>query len=153
MKFTIEIDSEKNPDAVGEYLRSMFFAEDKNDAWSVGCYSVFDWREEVEPLPDTHEEEKVCQQCREVEAEMAASPGQIVWRDGECNCTCTREAHWTRGKKTFYSTDSALGTIECRWYWDGDGILAFMLPAGEILVNSDCKKGYGWKIVYSWKEC
>jgi len=50
MKFTTEIDSTRNPDAVGEYLRSEFFAEDPYNELSVGCYSVFDWREDVEPL-------------------------------------------------------------------------------------------------------
>lgn len=44
MKFTIEVEPDKSPDGVGEFLRSQFFAEE------VGCYSCFDWAEGVEPL-------------------------------------------------------------------------------------------------------
>ena len=35
--------------------------------------------------------------------------------------------------------------VECRWYWDGDGVLQFIFPDGSVLENSDCKKDYTWE--------
>lgn len=43
---------------------------------------------------------------------------------------------WTRGE---------MGGIECRWYWDGDGVLEFVFPNRGVLSNSDCKKSYRWE--------
>lgn len=114
MKFTIEIDPEINPNAVGEYLRSEFFAEDPDEAFSIGCFSVFEWREGVESLVN-----------------LPLSCGD----EG-----CGPGAFWTRGLKD---------DIECRYYWDGDGTLAFRLPDGKWLVNHDCKKDHEWELVDS----
>ena len=109
MKFTIELDHEKNPDAVGEFLRTQFFAEER------GCYSCFDWAEGVEPLP-----EKVV--CSEIDEE-------IPYED----------LKWTRGKKKFGED-----YIECRYFWEGDGTLAFLFPDGSCIMNDDCKKDHEW---------
>ncbi len=129
MKFTIEIDSETNPDAVGEFLRSSFFDEKKieynekemeyglNSYREVGCYSTFEWRPDVEPLE-----------------ELPIDPDDPdIFEDMK----------WTRGQKD---------GIECRYYWDGDGVLAFKLPDGKWLVNTDCKKDHDWRIVESEDE-
>ena len=114
MKFTIEVDPEERPDAVGEVLRGQFFQEDHAEG-EVGCYTSFDWQEGVEELPLVHvETEEV------VHHEL--EPGMV----------------WTRGQKD---------GIECRWHWDGDGTLAFKLPTGKWLINSDCKKDHGWSLV------
>ncbi len=43
---------------------------------------------------------------------------------------------WTRGE---------MGRIECRWVWDGDGVLEFIFPNGGMLSNTDCKKDYRWE--------
>jgi hypothetical protein len=158
MKFTMEVDSAKNPDAVGEYLRSEFFAIDPNDGWSFGCYSTFDWAAGVEPLDEIHQPEVVCSACQEtVESEtegkledMFGPQGPEHFRPEELSCCCIDETVWTRGQKSFDT--GAVGvyeeaiyiTIECRWWWDGDGTLVFSLPGGEFLVNTDCKKNYGW---------
>lgn len=48
------------------------------------------------------------------------------------------DSKWTCGKK---------GGFECRWYWEGDGTLAFRLPTGQWLVNYDCKHSYDWKLL------
>ena len=111
MKFTMEIDSERNPNAVGEYLRSDFFRQD--GAGEFGCYTTFEWREDVDVIPPL---------------------------DFPCEEDCCPEETWTRGQKN---------GIECRWYWDGDGTLAFRLPDGTWLVNRDCKKDHRWEIVNS----
>lgn len=44
MKISIEIDPQKNPCELGEFLRSEFFKEE------IGCYSCFEWSKEVESL-------------------------------------------------------------------------------------------------------
>ncbi len=117
-KFTVELDSEDNPDAVGEFLRSSFFNQ-KNveESWGdyrqLGCYQTFEWREDVEPLDS-----------------LLVDQEDSIWT-GDLNLK------WTRGQKN---------DIECRWYWDGDGTLAFHLPDGKWLVNVDCKKNYEWNL-------
>jgi hypothetical protein len=130
MKFTIEIDPEVNPDAVGEYLRSAFFNEmvtqkiGDHEYKETGCYSTFEWQEDVENLDPI-------QILDEVDGDSAPQPLFT----------------WTRGKKLVgpVSPETNLCVeIECRWYWDGDGTLVFILPDGQYLVNTDCKKDHGW---------
>lgn len=129
MKFTMEIDSELNPDAVGEFLRSSFFDEkDREAEWGgyrdTGCYTTFDWREDVEELP----QERVWS-----DQKLLADVGSEA-----LIADCDRQLMWIRGRKN---------QIECRWYWDGDGTLAFHLPDGKWLVNHDCKKDHDWNLV------
>lgn len=35
--------------------------------------------------------------------------------------------------------------IICEWYWDGDGVLRFILPSGAKVINTDCKKEHNWE--------
>ena len=154
MKFTIEIDPEVNPDAVGEYLRSAFFDEKEIYVGSrhahreTGGYSTFDWQKDVEPLEDLHQEAVTCPGCQNTEF---STQGAV--RLHEYICACIDEARWTRGKKRFqYPTEAGLSdpiNIECRYYWDGDGILVFILPDGKCLVNPDCKKDHDWYLTDS----
>ena len=119
MKFTMEIDSERNPNAVGEYLRSDFFRQDA--AGEFGCYTTFDWREDVENLDPLRVDPR-------------------IWEDAKDEIDILM---WARGRKN---------SIECRWYWDGDGVLVFILPDGSVLVNDDCKKDNRWVLHSSWEE-
>lgn len=48
MEFTISINPQDNPNAVGELLRSRFF--DEKDGF--GCYTSFDWAPGVQALSD-----------------------------------------------------------------------------------------------------
>lgn len=165
MKFTIEIDPEINPNAVGEYLRSTFFNEQIQSATfgmteagnepylQVGCYSTFDWAEGVTPLEDDHVEEFTCASCNHYTdwTKQNSDKDRFLDYPGDKGpCKCTHEAHWTRGKKQVGLAHVA-GTgqhqsveIECRYFWDGDGTLVFILPEGQYLVNPDCKKDHGW---------
>jgi len=160
MKFTIEIDPEVNPDAVGEYLRSAFFDEKEIYVGSrhahreTGGYSTFDWQKDVEPLEEILQEESTCKECRG--AGIVAAGGGTPSYDYVC--TCTEKECWTRGKKKVSTTHSSSGTgeeltnwveIECRYFWDGDGTLIFILPEGKYLINTDCKKDHDWRCVDS----
>lgn len=134
-QLTLTIDVDDNPDAIGEALRSRFFDEKLlsgriygSNYRETGCYSTFDWHPEVEPLPDlTTYPEEVPEAYREEE--------KIVWTRGLLPKTAVMEA------------------IECRYYWDGDGTLAFILPDGSCLVNDDCKKDHGWEVFQSKADC
>jgi len=139
MKFTIEVDPEKTPDAVGEFLRDAFFDQHQDeDGWSIGCYSVFDWRPGVHPLPDLPVEPVEHNHPEDQE------PAELCW-----GCS-SEDMKWTRGAKSFALPE--LYTIECRWYWDGDGTLAFSLPGNRWLVNTDCKKDHGWTLLAEGEE-
>jgi hypothetical protein len=110
MLIRMEVNVDRHPDMVGEYLRYTFFNEQSER--DIGCYTVFDWREGVRPLSD----------------EPVDLGDWIGMGDKPC---------WTRGEKD---------GIECRYYWDGDGTLAFKLVDGRWLVNTDCAKPTGWEV-------
>lgn len=134
-KLQLEVDVDRNPDEVGEALRSSFFVEEvKKTRYgkyrAMGCYESFDWQPDVEVLPQLSLEE--------VHNHPAGSTA-----DDLCWACDASDLKWTRGKKN---------GIECRWYWDGDGTLAFGLPDGRWLVNTDCKKSHGWYLVNSVQE-
>lgn len=82
MKFTIEISPEKNPDAVGEYLRSTFFDEGKNQG--LGCYSAFGWDIKVKVLPALmgREDESEIWTCGELEVPEGKIECRYYW-DGD----------------------------------------------------------------------
>ena len=128
MRFTINIDPELNPDAVGEYLRSKFFDEksrpygDGHTYKETGCYDTFDWQKDVTPMDMTS-------------VDTSNSLGDD-------------DLGWTRGSKLI-STDDIPVIIECWYYWDGDGTLGFLLPDGQFLCNTDCKKDHGWYLAES----
>ena len=111
-----------DPNVLGETLRDLTFVG------GYGCYESFDVRADAVELP--HEE-----------AEQFFWPG-----NGE-------DDNWWGD----VATDQHFGyryehqglTIECFWYWDGDGDLAFRVSKdGRVLraiENTDCKKGYRWE--------
>ena len=127
-KMLVEVDADSSPDTLGEALRSLFFDEKivksrNGDYKETGCYSTFDWQTDVEPLPQL---------------------GVRFFDEGEpFDINEEPVFRWTRGKKN---------GIECRWYWDGDGTLAFGLPDGRWLMNTDCKKDHDWDIVNDESE-
>lgn len=79
-----------------------------------GCYSTFELNPGVEELPD-----------ETVTLSENTSPND--WYNDSWT--------WTRAQ---------FNDIIMRYYWDGDGMLEFLLPDGSILSNDDCKKDYGW---------
>ena len=132
-ELTLTIDVEQNPDAIGEALRSLFFDEKltrgrggHRDYRETGCYSTFDWQKDVEELEQ-----------QPVVFEVDGRPEEVIM--------------WTRGRKNIapVPTELDLRQVECRYYWDGDGTLEFVLPDGSVLRNDDCKKDHGWAVVES----
>ena len=123
MKFAMIVDPDYDPDAVGELLRYTFFKADREKG-EVGCYMTFDWREGVEPLADLTVTDR--------------------WDDTTV---------WTRARMRVQHIDDhgqpTESQIECRYYWDGDGTLLFLLPDGRCLVNYDCKKDHNWEVAES----
>ena len=123
-KMTIEVDVDVAPDAIGEYLRSAFF-----DEKMVPSPFVPDYRETgCYSTFDWREKEGV------------VPLPDLPHADPDVEC-------WTRASLRLREFP-----IECRYYWDGDGILAFHLPDGRWLVNTDCKKDHGWSVVESEEE-
>jgi hypothetical protein len=140
-KMTLELDADQNPDAIGEALRSRFFDEkiertrDGREYRQIGCYQTFDWRSEVAPLPDLPLSDHNHPQGDE--------PQDLCW-----GCTAD-DAVWIRGEMLVegeLGSPQAVRPIECRYFWDGDGTLAFKLPDGRWLINDDCKKDHGWEL-------
>jgi len=127
-KMTIEVDVDNNPDAVGECLRSAFFDEKVINRHAEG-----------------HEEYREVG-CYETfdwnDGVIPFPPTPVLVQSGE------PDLMWTRAKLRRL----IFGQIECRYVWDGDGTLAFHLPDGRWLVNTDCKKSYGWALVDSEEE-
>lgn len=128
-KLTLEIDVDVNPSAIGEALRSSFFDEkmvkSRNGNYrETGCYSAFDWKADVEVLPELP-----------LHTGHNHPPAEVGKPDDYCGACMDLGMTWKRGQKD---------GIECRWYWDGDGTLAFKLPDGRWLVNTDCKKDHEW---------
>lgn len=132
MKFTIEVTPEDNPNTYGECLRSRFFDETPEpievckEYHKVGCYSSFTWQKDVIPLPQVPVED-------EHNHLEGVEPEELCW-------ACSNYyGFWTRGK-----LDLPEGSVECRYYWDGDGTLEFIFEDGSRLINNDCKKDHEW---------
>lgn len=94
-----------------------FFFKQTEDR--LGCYDVFDVREGVEKLPDD-------------DSIYNPANNWICWMD-VWHC--------------FQLEIPGLGLVKMRYSWDGDGVLEFHFPDGQILENGDCKKTYGWKYI------
>jgi hypothetical protein len=48
------------------------------------------------------------------------------------------------------TTRAKMDDVEMEYFWDGDGELTFYLshfPNQKVLINSDCKKSHGWKLL------
>lgn len=116
-KLTLEIDVDVNPSAIGEALRSSFFDE-KLVKSRNGDYR-----------------ETGCYSTFDWQKDVEVLPQIPVCTDFNGEDVVFEEMKWTRGQKN---------GIECRWYWDGDGTLAFKLPDGRWLANTDCKKDHEW---------
>lgn len=107
-------------DQMGETLRAFTFV-----GGTFGCYSNFDVRKDAAPID---------------KAKQTAFWRLMDYEDpGEC--AEMGDAYSFR----------ALGLeIEAYWFWDGDGTLAYLIGDSEPLrcvVNTDCKKDYGWREV------
>lgn len=119
----------QHPDAVGEVLRSWAFVGE-----GFGCYSNFDIRIEFQPKEVGYREFKMLM-GREFEIVSASDWG------GEDDEELRQAIRW------FVHPNG----IEMGYYWDGDGTLLFYIPElvkGEFdgsVVNTDCKKNYGWE--------
>ena len=49
------------------------------------------------------------------------------------------EFYWTHAERMYLST-----LVTMLYYWDGDGVLVFILP-NAVLLNTSCKKDYNWR--------
>lgn len=111
-----------NPDLFGETLRNWVFQPD--GFGTFGCYSTFKTRPEFQPVdPETP-----------LGIALLDALGYV---DGDTE-------YWYQGVEGV--TLLSDGEIHVAWYWDGDGILAFMAQ-GKTARNDDCKKTYGWEWV------
>lgn len=107
-------------EVLGETLRELVFTGD-----GYGCYSTFDVRDGAQPWP---------------ERQRAAFWQALEHTDAE------DVAELARLGSGYTVQIGALNVGVC-WYWDGDGVLAFAVTDGHtrrVVVNTDCKKDYGW---------
>lgn len=129
-------ESHSSPDFIGEKLRNYSFKKE------VGCYSCFELIEEfekIEPIEniehlilmfDLDDKNKLIKNSEEFIKEIKNNKYIIPNTDIDLN-----RVSMYLNKDNF---------ILVAWYWDGDGILYFSYN-GKSLVNTDCKKSYGWK--------
>lgn len=112
-----------NPDILGEVLRDYVFMPDGSG--SYGCYSTFATRDDFKPV--------------EPESPVGRRLLKALYldRDGD-----DEDVAWIIQAATLLSD----GRIHCGWYWDGDGVLAFLVD-GVGVVNTDCKKAHEWEWV------
>lgn len=134
MTFNLPIDARDNPNLVGEHLRHLFFDQNRTGPnYSLGCYSTFKLRENVVELPKQPVPEWGFLQ------ENPDKPTLIVDESCEYKFTCAE-------------LETLGGKIKMLYYWDGDGMLSFILPDGSYLYNGDCKKDYCWKLVDKFED-
>lgn len=112
-------DHERTPNLLGEMLRAYCFLPDKQGN-NFGCYDTFRLREEFRPLTSDDNA-----------ADHLMVSLVIGYDDKESE------------KAIQVFSD---GDILIAWSWyDGDGILVFHIKSADLtLLNSDCKKDYGW---------
>lgn len=111
-------------DDLGETLRALTFPDG-----GIGCYSTFDVRRP----------ERKWRRARRLELwtmlgyDDPDDPGRV----GECA---------DLGEGYTWQLDDLVVSV-C-WFWDGDGTLVFDARDGckrRVLVNTDCRKDYGWE--------
>ena len=119
-----------HPDALGEILRAWAFPGNE-----YGCYSTFEVREDLMPVRAGRRE------------------FEFLWgrpfddEKNDINGWCSIDAEEIERVRWFKHPSG----IEMGWHWDGDGTLAFFIPElideyhNGCVVNSDCKKDYGWE--------
>ena len=123
-----------NPDIFGEALRQGCFDGSKGECPAAGPYNLVEGFEPVDPRSDLGQKllETLADEERmedndpfDVEEFLADYPGTQAYSNG---------------------------LIHIAWYWDGDGTLLFVVPSENIaVINSDCKKDYGWRFV-DWED-
>lgn len=100
MRFTIEVDSEDNPNQVGEFLRHKFFKDN-----GFGCYSTFDYAFGVEDCGKyTTQDHNTVSVARKDGIEMRwfwDGDGVLgfLFEDGSCllNYDCKKDYRWESG--------------------------------------------------------
>jgi len=120
--------NEINANTLGELLRENFW--DQSDD-TLGCYSSFNYREGViESTIKTY-------------AINFFGPDDLEdWDD------YAEEASHLDMHQAYRLIGDGIA-IDCYWYWDGDGVLAFrIMQRGRVIrtiINTDCKKTYEWR--------
>lgn len=114
---------DSDPNVLGEHLREVTFVGE-----GYGCYETFDVRPDAEDLG--HEE-----------AMKFITGDTDPYGDGDWPLDVERY----EGRRFRYQGL----TVECFWYWDGDGVLAFRITHPQlgvlrVIENDDCKKSYCW---------
>lgn len=114
----VEIDTERDsPCAIGEFLRGKFWPPQKKHSMNQ-IYYTYGCYSEFQYGPDV--------------TVLPERPDEYPhWDDEESWNFTWKRAQWT--------------DVICEWYWDGDGCLRFILPGGNSLINTDCKKDYEWE--------
>lgn len=109
---------------LGETLRALTFRGE-----GIGCYSTFDVRR-----PSLRWKRR-----RRLELWTALGYDDPDDPDRVSECADLGEGYT-------WKLDDLL--VNACWFWDGDGTLVFDARAGRmrrLIVNTDCKKGYGWE--------
>ena len=92
----------------------------------MGCYSTFELREyKIGDSISTFKEKKPTKKILDAMGFVGKPEGRVYCYDWE-------------------------GFVVA-WYWDGDGTLLFAFD-GRMIVNTDCKKTYGWKEIKKGKD-
>lgn len=112
---------DSDPNVLGEHLREVTFVGE-----GYGCYDTFDVRPDAEDLG--HEEAM-----------------KFIMGDADASEDWALDAERFEGRRFRYQGL----IIDCFWYWDGDGTLAFrithpLLGLLRVIENDDCKKSYCW---------
>jgi len=125
-----------NADALGEVLRSVAF--DPSGHGAYGCYSTFEVNKAFTKVD--HESELGKQilrnfaRCDDGDDADESSVDDLVF-------------DYPNVVENLYSA----GDVYMAWLWDGDGTLFFAIPStNRVLLNTDCKKDYGWKMM-EWR--
>jgi hypothetical protein len=119
---SVEFDLEKmDPVSLGEFLRDFFFVGE-----GYGCYSNFDIREDAIKWPEALVD-KWKRHIFEHSLDECDYVDVFAYRVVQDDCT-----------------------IDCIWWWDGDGDLTFRISDSNgkhlrTINNSDCKKQSYWR--------
>jgi hypothetical protein len=115
--------------AFGELLRDLLF--DQKNGEERGCYSTFDVREGWVAWPG----------ATLMEAAYFQIAAEHQWDEEDWSI---RQEDWRRATGFW----KIFGTVpvHAAWFWDGDGALAFGIgdPYERVIINTDCKRDYGW---------
>jgi hypothetical protein len=132
----MELFLKADPNALGEILRAATFSEQNlvdDGSWSLGCRDTFVVREDATPWD---------------ELRLRAFYDQFL--PEETDDLVRERPDYPGGRKAKgYSFELDGLTIDCSWFWDGDGILLYgVFKDGELvsaIENTDCKKNNVWR--------